>query len=62
MPLADDTKFCLLLKKDIRRAYCLEIGDVRNNDLDIKYLDDKFDIKKANKICKDCGWDNTPIF
>ncbi|GAA0103339.1 hypothetical protein UT300012_40560 [Paraclostridium bifermentans] len=61
MPLADDKKFCPLLKKEIRRAYCMEIGDVRNDDLDIQYIEDTFDIEKANKICNECGWDNTPV-
>lgn len=61
MPKADSKKHCPLLGRDICRAYCMEIGDVRNDDLEIEHIKDKFDIDKANKICSKCGWDRTPI-
>lgn len=61
MPSADSLKQCPLLNRKIRRAYCMEIGDVRNDDMDIEHIEDKFDIEEANKICEKCGWDKTPI-
>ncbi|MDD7793686.1 hypothetical protein [Clostridium sp. 'White wine YQ'] len=61
MPSADSLKYCPLLKREIRRAYCLEIGDVRNDDMDIEHIEDRFDIDVANEICEKCGWDRTPI-
>lgn len=61
MPSSDNMKYCPLLKRKICRAYCMEIGDVRNDDMDIEHIEDEFDIDKANDICKKCGWDETPI-
>lgn len=61
MPLADSMKHCPLLNRKICRAYCMEIGDVRNDDMDIEHIEDKFDIVKANRICEECGWDKTSI-
>lgn len=61
MPNADKVQYCPLLKKNIRRAYCMEIGDVRNDDMYIEHIEDRFDIEKANEICEECGWDDTPI-
>ncbi|MBN1042525.1 MULTISPECIES: hypothetical protein [Clostridium] len=58
---ADSKKHCPLLDKVICRAYCMEIGDVRNYDMDIEHIEDRFNIDEANKICEKCGWDNTPI-
>lgn len=61
MTKADSKRYCLLLNKYISRAYCMEIGDVRNDDMDIEHLEDSFDIDEANKICQKCGWDETSI-
>lgn len=61
MPSADNLKQCPLLNRKISRAYCMEIGDVRNDDMDIEHIEDKFDIEEANKICEKCGWDKTAI-
>lgn len=61
MPLADSLKHCPLLNRKISRAYCMEIGDVRNDDMDIEHIEDRFDIEEANNICEKCGWDKTPI-
>lgn len=61
MPSADSMKHCPLLSRKICRAYCMEIGDVRNDDMDIEHIEDKFDINKANRICEKCGWDKTSI-
>lgn len=61
MPLSDDKKYCPLLKRNISRAYCMEIGDVIRDDMDINHIKDRFDIDKANEICNKCGWDYTPI-
>lgn len=61
MPRVEDKKICLLLKRMISRGYCMEIGDVRKDDMDIEHIDDRFDIDEANKICEKCGWDRTPI-
>lgn len=62
MPLADSIKQCPLLNRKICREYCLEIGDVRNDDMDIEHIEDRFNIDEANKICEECGWDRTPIY
>lgn len=62
MPLADSIKQCPLLNRKICRAYCLEIGDVRNDDMDIEHIEDRFNIDEANKICEECGWESTPIY
>ncbi|WP_138202893.1 hypothetical protein [Haloimpatiens lingqiaonensis] len=43
MPSADSMKYCPLLKRKICRAYCMEIGDVRNDDMDMEHIEDKFD-------------------
>lgn len=61
MPSADSLKQCPLLNRKITRAYCLEIGDVRNDDMDIEHIEDRFDIEEANKICEKCGWNETSI-
>ena len=61
MAKADSQKQCPLLNRKISRAYCMEIGDVRNDDMDIEHIEDRFDIKKANEICQKCGWDKTSI-
>ncbi len=61
MPRVEDKKMCPLLKRMISRGYCMEIGDVRKDDMDIEHIEDRFDIDEANKICEKCGWDRTPI-
>lgn len=61
MAKADSKKYCKLLNKKICRAYCMEIGDVRKDDMDIEHIEDRFDIDKANQICEECGWDRTPV-
>ncbi|WP_027639402.1 hypothetical protein [Clostridium cadaveris] len=61
MPRVEDKKMCPLLKRMISRGYCMEIGDVRKDDMDIEHIEDRFDIDEANSICEKCGWDRTPI-
>lgn len=61
MPSADSIKYCPLLGRKIRRAYCMELGDVRNDDMDIEHIEDRFDIETANRTCEKCGWDKTTI-
>ncbi len=61
MPKADCKKKCPLLNREITRAYCMEIGDVRNEDMDIEHIEDKFNSDEADKICEKCGWDKTSI-
>ena len=61
MPSADSMKQCPLLNRKICRAYCMEIGDVRNDDMDIEHIEDSFNIDEANKIFGQCGWDKTAI-
>lgn len=61
MPSSDCKKHCQLLNRKIKRAYCMEIGDVRNDDMDIEHIEDEFNIDQANRICEQCGWDKTPI-
>lgn len=61
MSSADSINYCQLLKRKICRAYCMEIGDVRNDNMDIEHIKEEFDIDKANEIYKKCGWDETSI-
>ena len=39
----------------------MEMGDVRNDDMDMEHIEDEFDIDEADKICEKCGWDKTLI-
>lgn len=45
MTKADCKKKCSFLNREITRAYCMEIGDVRSDDMDIKHIEDRFDIE-----------------
>ncbi len=61
MPDADARKYCPLLCREIRRAYCFEINEVLDDNMDMEHIEDLLDVEKAEIICQECGWRTTPI-
>lgn len=59
---SDAFKYCPLMKKDIRRAACYEIEEVREDNMDMELCCvGPFDLEEAEIRCKECGWFDTYI-
>lgn len=61
MPYKEDMKECPLLKKSISRLDCFMITEVREDNCDMEFSPNEFDIEKAEKVCPKCGWCDTII-
>ena len=54
-----DHHFCPLFG---RRIYwggvggCYEIAEVREGELDMKWIPEPIDVEQANVVCEQCGW------
>jgi len=51
----NDACFCELYNRKIQYGECYEVQEVRNDDLDMEYVD-PFDLEKADHVCNKCRW------
>ncbi|WP_018592613.1 hypothetical protein [Terrisporobacter glycolicus] len=62
MARAEEKKYCPLLNQEITRMICYEVGEVRDDNMDMEiFALDSFDIEEANEKCEKCKWYMTII-
>lgn len=47
---------CPLYGREATWAECVEVQEVREDEMDAKWLREPFDLKKANEVCERCKW------
>lgn len=47
---------CPLYSRDITWSECYEVQEVRDDEMDMKWLREPIDIDTANEICEKCRW------
>ena len=47
---------CPLYNRTVTWSECVEVQEVREDGMDIKWLIEPIDIDKANEICEKCRW------
>ncbi len=52
----DDSGICPLYDRIICYGECYEVQEVREDEMDAKWLREPFDMETANKICEKCRW------
>lgn len=52
----DDECLCPLYDRNIFYGECYEVQEVREDEMDMKWLAEPIDIDKANEICEKCRW------
>ena len=52
----DDKCICPLYGREILYGECYEVQEVREDNMDMKWLLEPIDIEKANEICEKCRW------
>jgi len=53
---ADAKHKCPLYKRDVYWGECIEVQEVREDEMDMKWLLEPIDIDQANEICEKCRW------
>ncbi len=55
----DDTHFCPLFQRTIfwgGCGGCVEVQEVREDNMDMELFPEPFDVKRANEACEKCRW------
>ena len=52
----NDIYICPLLKRKILYGECYEVQEIREDEMDMEFAVEKFDIAEANRICEECKW------
>lgn len=52
----DEKHSCPLYRRSIYWGECYEVQEVREDNMDMKWLLEPIDIDKANEICEKCRW------
>lgn len=52
----DDRRICPLYSREILYGECYEVQEVRDDNMDMKWLMEPIDVDKANEICEKCRW------
>lgn len=52
----DDKCICSLYGREILYGECYEVQEVREDEMDMKWLLEPIDIDQANEICEKCRW------
>lgn len=52
----DDTHMCPLYGREVFYGECYEVQEVREDEMDMKWLMEPIDIDRANEICEKCKW------
>ena len=47
---------CPLYDREISWSECYEVQEVREDEMDAKWLREPFDIEKAIEVCPKCKW------
>lgn len=47
---------CPLYGRETTWTECVEVQEVREDEMDAKWLREPFDLKKANEACERCKW------
>lgn len=47
---------CPLYGREISWSECYEVQEVREDEMDEKWLREPFDMEKANEVCEKCRW------
>ena len=47
---------CPLYGRETTWTECVEVQEVREDEMDAKWLREQFDLKKANEVCERCKW------
>ena len=47
---------CPLLKRKIFWGDCVEVQEIREDNMDMELFSEVFDIEDANDICEKCRW------
>lgn len=48
--------FCPLYDRETTWSECVEIQEVREDEMSVEWLREPFDMKKADEICEKCKW------
>ena len=51
-----DTHMCPLYGREVFYGECYEVQEVREDEMDMKWLMEPIDIDRANEICEKCKW------
>ena len=53
----NDVHICPLMEKEISWSECVEVQEVREDNMDMGFLSQPIDLEKANTACeKKCRW------
>lgn len=47
---------CPLLNREIFFGDCVEVQEIREDNMDMELFSEPFDLKQANKACEECKW------
>lgn len=47
---------CPLYGRETIWSECYEVQEVREDEMDVKWLREPFDMEKANEACEKCKW------
>ena len=50
------THQCPLYSREIYWSECYEVQEVREDEMDPKWLYEQFDMEKADEVCEKCRW------
>lgn len=48
--------FCPLYDRETTWSECIEVQEVREDEMDAKRIREPFDASKANEVCEKCKW------
>lgn len=52
----DDKHSCPLLKRDVLWGECWVIQDIRDDNTDMEFAPEPFELSTSNKVCEKCRW------
>ncbi len=52
----DDMCICPLFARTIYYPECYEVQEIREDEMDMKWARETFEVEKANEICEKCKW------
>lgn len=53
---SNERHYCPLYKREAIWSECVEVQEVREDEMDEKWLREKFDMDEANDLCEKCKW------
>lgn len=53
---SDDQFNCPLLKRKIFWGDCIEVQEIRDDNMDMELFGEMFDIAEADHVCEKCRW------